>query len=648
MEKGIQMNVRATIAVCLLLFPIASIMANPIHEAVEQGDIEAVREILGTSPDQVGIKDARNNMPLHLAASGGNLEIVKMLVEAGADVNAGDNENDTPLHISAMDTSKAAISYYLLEHGASVNYEDQFKTTPFHFAAIGGDIALISLMLDKGANVNAANANRITPLCYAAGRRHPEAVRLLLSKGADINHIKNHGERPVFDAARGGLVEIMEIFIQNGADINVVDSNNIGLLVPAAEFDRNVDMISFLINKGLDPNAASNNGLTPLLLASWRGNINIARALLDHGASPNIASESGELPLHSAVESKNLELCELFLGTGASANAAQSKTGYSPLHLAAINGNKEAAELLLSKGADLAVRDIYGNTPLFHACKYGHKQMADLLEAKGANDTGLERNFGFSPQLREQIGNGEAYIWYLGHSGWAVKTTNNLLIFDYWEGTRRSSEPLLANGIITAEEIKDHKVTVFVSHADQDHYDTTIFKWRESVPGIEYVFGFNPGVNQDYTLLEGRQNKKIGNMEISTIISNDLGVGFLVKVDDITIFHAGDHANRFRDFSGPFKDEIDYIADMKPDIDFAFMPISGCRFGDLEAVRLGVNYTLEKLTPKAFFPQHALNAEWRYQDFADQADAKLKEKTGFICARNCGDRFFYRKGAISF
>ena len=230
----------------------------------------------------------------------------------------------------------------------------------------------------------------------------------------------------------------------------------------------------------------------------------------------------------------------------------------------------------------------------------------------------------------------------------ALKIANNFLIFDYWEGDRRSNNPLLTNGIITAEEIKDQKVTVFISHADQDHYDTTIFQWRESVPDIGYVFGFNPDIDVEYVMLEGRQNRTVGDADISTITSNDLGVGFLVKVDDVTIFHAGDHANRYRDFSGPYTAEIDYIADMQPDIDFAFMPISGCRFGDQEAVRLGVDYALEKLAPKAFFPQHALHAEWQYQDFAYAADAKLKEKTRFISAKNCGDRFFYSKGTINF
>jgi L-ascorbate metabolism protein UlaG (beta-lactamase superfamily) len=83
-----------------------------------------------------------------------------------------------------------------------------------------------------------------------------------------------------------------------------------------------------------------------------------------------------------------------------------------------------------------------------------------------------------SPYLKEALNDGEAYIWYLGHTGWAVKTKNHLLIFDYvW--VPRSSDipenPSLSDGYIDPAEIKDCSVFVFVSHSHGDHFDPAIF-----------------------------------------------------------------------------------------------------------------------------------------------------------------------------
>ena len=72
----------------------------------------------------------------------------------------------------------------------------------------------------------------------------------------------------------------------------------------------------------------------------------------------------------------------------------------------------------------------------------------------------------------------EAYIWYLGHSGWAIQTKSRFLIFDYWESTEPESERALANGHIRPEEIRDQNVIVFVSQ--------TLTRSSSSPAGIEY------------------------------------------------------------------------------------------------------------------------------------------------------------------
>ena len=141
-------------------------------------------------------------------------------------------------------------------------------------------------------------------------------------------------------------------------------------------------------------------------------------------------------------------------------------------------------------------------------------------------------------------------------------------------------------------------VTVFASHVHGDHYSKHILEWQGKIDGLDYVMGFPCEDMEDYILAGPRETLEHEGMRIATIESNDSGVGFLVEVDGVRIFHAGDHANRLRDFSGPYCAEIDYLAGNFGDIDLAFMPVSGCGFGDQEAVKMGVFYALEKLDPK--------------------------------------------------
>ena len=94
----------------------------------------------------------------------------------------------------------------------------------------------------------------------------------------------------------------------------------------------------------------------------------------------------------------------------------------------------------------------------------------------------------------------------------------------------------------------------------------------------------------------------LNGMEITAIESNDSGQGYFVKVDGVSIFHPGDHTNRQRDFSGPFKKEIDFLADLGFKADILFAPVSGCGFGDIVAVKKGVYYAMDRLRPARFSP----------------------------------------------
>ena len=247
--------------------------------------------------------------------------------------------------------------------------------------------------------------------------------------------------------------------------------------------------------------------------------------------------------------------------------------------------------------------------------------------------------------LEKKLEEKEAIIWYLGHSGWAIKTKSRLLIVDYVETESQPAKPSLANGHINPSEIRNQHVFVFVTHADSDHYSQNIFDWEKSIKNIVYIFGWQAETGPNYVCLEARERKKIEDIDILTIRSTDAGVGFLIKVDGLVIFHAGDHAHWGGSMMEPFAQEIDYLAQCEKEFDIVFLAIAAGRENMWESITKGVFYVIETLQPQVMIPMHAGGNEQLYKEFAQEAEKK-KFKTNVHYAKSKGDRFFYQNSKI--
>jgi L-ascorbate metabolism protein UlaG (beta-lactamase superfamily) len=247
---------------------------------------------------------------------------------------------------------------------------------------------------------------------------------------------------------------------------------------------------------------------------------------------------------------------------------------------------------------------------------------------------------------------GEATIWYLGHSGYAVKTANSLLVFDYSKKYQRRGEPALqppahralANGWIDPEEIKNLNVVVFVSHSHGDHYDGVIRTWEKTVKNIHYVFGWDAGVGPHvHSLAAPRAAAQFEGLEIATVNAQDSGdpvSAFLVKVDGLTIYHNGDYWGKMGEGAPSLiPADMAYLKTKSPDVDVAFCTA----WDDVDEDSIPI---FQNLKPRVAFLMHRGNHEEKYQEFA----VKLK-KAGIDVPINCptkpGDRFEYRNGTIT-
>ena len=538
------------------------------------------------------------------------------------------------IHDAALKGDLAKVRELLAKDPALVNAKGRNEKAPLHWAAQGGHLEVVKLLLARGGAVNELNIQKETPLVYAAEGGHLKVAELLIAKGADVNLKTTLDAAPIHYALWAEHIELVKLMLKKGADLKWERGTGFSLLHEAANH-QSAELVALLLKMGMAVDRKTDAGATPLHFAAMHGPVETVSMLIKEGADVNTVSESGWCPLGLAVNRGHAEMVSRLLAAGAQVDRPDKGTGLTPLHMAALKGYGKICALLIENGADVNAQGPGGRTPLYYAARYRHQGVVSLLKEKGGSlgEKPVEKDW-----LGEPLGAKQAVVEYLGHSGWAVKTQNHLLIFDYWKRDAAPDEPALANGAITPLELRDLDVTVFASHAHDDHYMPAIFAWRKALPRIAYIMGFTPENAEGYTLLPNREKKEINGLEIIAIESNDGGQGYFVKVDGVTIFHPGDHANRQRDFSGPFKKEIDFLADQGLKADILFAPVSGCGFGDIVSVKKGVYYTVDRLSARAVFPMHAGGAESRYADFAKEAKA-AGYAVPFCLAEFSGDHF---------
>ena len=174
-----------------------------LFAAIRQGDVKLLKEHL----DQPSLeaRDRRGATLLMHAAAFGNLETLRLLLDAGADLNVRNHFDATALLWGARDLEKARL---LIERGADVNARSKQGRTPLMLACLRpGGSETVALLLAKGADVNVQDGRGDTALGLAASIGEVESMRLLLGKGADAATVNKKGERPIILATKSMRAE---------------------------------------------------------------------------------------------------------------------------------------------------------------------------------------------------------------------------------------------------------------------------------------------------------------------------------------------------------------------------------------------------------------------------------------------------------
>ncbi|XP_065556118.1 serine/threonine-protein phosphatase 6 regulatory ankyrin repeat subunit C-like [Artemia franciscana] len=321
--------------------------------------------------------------PLHHAVISGDLEVIKMVLDKGADVNARDIYGESPLHLAASSRCSQTVVKRLLKLGADVHIRNENGESPLHLAASQEHPKSVENFLKSGVDVNIRITRGQSLLHLAALFGHPKTVEYLLKSGADVNKRNNNGESPLHLATFHGHSQTAECLSRCGAEVNARDIYGKSPLHLAA-FRGHTQTAECLLRSGEEVNARDINDRSPLHLAAFRGHTQTAECLSSCGAEVNARDIYGKIPLHLAAFRGHTQTAECLLRSGEEVNA-RDIYGRSPLHFAALLGHTQTAECLLRSGADVNARDIHGRSPLHLAAFRGHTQTAECLLRSGAD-----------------------------------------------------------------------------------------------------------------------------------------------------------------------------------------------------------------------------------------------------------------------
>lgn len=406
--------------------------------ALQQGNVSAVRRLLAAGADpNAHHRDSIDTPPLFMAYKSDapldtKHELLRLLVEHGAEPSAGDEDNDSVLHEAAGEADAATVEL-MLELGANPYRTDAYQeATVLAWAILDGrDRKLIFRLLELGIDVNEGSDSAVElPLYRAVQSNDLTLVQALLDKGAHPfhvsqdrlenivsyaeGHLRTVSDKPAKSAKARAILSLLKErypFIENApAD----DSRNRleTALWQAAVFGLAWN-VHLCLYHGASPNACNLAGISALHMACERGHEKIVYTLLRYGANPNVSPapleaalrgkgkrterivrlllgfganpNSGEQPM--LLLARTPQLIHLLLAAGARVDATADTPAFTStsLHRHARRGKTACVQALLEARADTEARNIHGMTPLHLAIARGKTECVRALLAAGAD-----------------------------------------------------------------------------------------------------------------------------------------------------------------------------------------------------------------------------------------------------------------------
>lgn len=246
------------------------------------------------APQPTRVDRTESTTPLIQAVKTGDLSTTRLLLASGADVDAIDvvGGGRTALHWAVKENRKELIPM-LLDAKATIDANDRVGKTPLSLACEGKDLEIVRMLIERGANVNSRDQIGGSPVLWAAGLGTPEMVTLLVSKGADVNVIDVNGLSPLLWAAGIGGSETVAVLIKAGAKIDVADRITGDTALMRAARSGRPESLKALLEAKAQIEARNQVGMTPFMLAAASGSVDKIKLLKEAGADVSAKDVKG-------------------------------------------------------------------------------------------------------------------------------------------------------------------------------------------------------------------------------------------------------------------------------------------------------------------------------------------------------------------
>ena len=346
---------------------------TPLHLATIDGHTGVVDYILNEKTslrvsDILSAQDISGATPLHEAVRYGRVDIARLLLSNGANVNAMDSIGKTPILLIIPNAVQQEMYPLLIQRGALVNPKDMYGDTVLHVATMADSpVNTLALLVSNGAVINERNKEGVTPLSLAIETNHPAQVKYYAQNGADIYAEDMEGNTPLTKALEADNIEILKMLITQ-QNISSTDSSGNTALHIAVSNDAPIEYIRYLVDSGSDVNARNKNGDSVLFLTVQKNRRDAGDLLLEKNADIFATNTQNNSPLRLAL-TRGGEVQDWLINSK-TLNSTDG-SGNRPLHYASEWHLNNAILSLIQKGAKVDAQNGNGESAVYSAVKGG-------------------------------------------------------------------------------------------------------------------------------------------------------------------------------------------------------------------------------------------------------------------------------------
>ncbi len=377
-------------------------LAAELTEALQKKDTQAFIDILNTKKADVNLINSKGDPLIVAAATLGNYAAVEELILLGADVNAPNAETKDTALIRSLYNGHTDIAQRLVYSGANINAVNNYNHSPLYIALEKNNIPMIDLFLTSGVKEGITK----NYLFRAVSLKNETGAMAMLKGGIDPNVVNDKGNTPLIISASLGDRVIVEDLMAYRADVNAANKDGNTALIYAARYNH-PEIIKMLLRPQtmqtpLDVNAQNKAGETALYWGASKGYVEVVKRLLAAGADPTIAAKNGLVPYAIAQRNGRTPVLEWFnkdirevenaiieqdnKQILAQQKATQELKKEDDIFAAAAKGNKtRAEELVLANRYILSEKNKEGKIPLLVAVENNQPALVDYLTDEGAN-----------------------------------------------------------------------------------------------------------------------------------------------------------------------------------------------------------------------------------------------------------------------